>query len=128
MLNPYPERSPKPSQLSAYDAGFSALNCAAIEQVLVRHGATEVLGARGNMPHKTLKRAKLDIRALLDRLCVRVFTWDSLTKQGDPRHPSPPEVAADAGAEGLRKLTATRTGHAFSINQSTSCNQSTSWK
>lgn len=90
MLNLYPERSPKPRALSAYDAGLSAQNCAAIEQVLLRYGASEVLGAWGNMPHRTLKRAKLDVQALLDRMGVRVFTWDPLTKQGSPRHPSPP--------------------------------------
>ncbi|MCA1307987.1 DUF1643 domain-containing protein [Microbacterium esteraromaticum] len=90
MLNLYPERSPKPKDLTDYDPALSALNCAAIEQVLLRHSATEVLGAWGNMPHRTLKRAKLDVQALLDRMGVRVFTWDPLTKQGNPRHPSPP--------------------------------------
>ena len=90
MLNLYPERSPKPSKLSVFDATLSARNCAAIEQVLQRHRATEVLGAWGNMPHRTLKRAKLDVQALLDRLSVRVFTWDPLTNEGNPRHPSPP--------------------------------------
>lgn len=90
MLNLYPERSPKPCGLSVYDAGLSALNCAVIEQVLLRHGATEVLGGWGNMPHRTLKLAKLDVQSMLDRMGVRVFTWDPLTKQGNPRHPSPP--------------------------------------
>ncbi|WP_051191591.1 DUF1643 domain-containing protein [Microbacterium luticocti] len=90
MLNLYPERSPKPSQLSPFDPVLSAQNCAAIEQVIRRHGAAEVLGAWGDMPHKTLKRAKRDVQALLDRMDVRVFTWDPLTKQGNPRHPSPP--------------------------------------
>ncbi|GHD51705.1 DUF1643 domain-containing protein [Mycetocola manganoxydans] len=90
MLNLYPERSPKPSQLSAFDAALSALNCAAIEQVLLRYGATEVLGAWGNMPHRTLKRAKTDVVALLDQMGVRLFTWDPLTNKGNPRHPSPP--------------------------------------
>lgn len=45
MLNLYPQRSPKPSQLSQFDPSLSALNCSAIEQLLLRHGATEVLGA-----------------------------------------------------------------------------------
>ena len=90
MLNLYPERSPKPSHLSVHDAGLPALNYAAIEQVLLRHGATEVLGAWGNMPHRTLKRAKLDVQARLARMGVKTFTWDPLTKQGIPRHPSPP--------------------------------------
>lgn len=90
MLNLYPERSPEPSKLTDYDPALSTLNCAAIEKLLVKHGATELLGAWGNMPHKTLKRAKLDVQALLDRLGVRVFTWDPLTKQGNPRHPSLP--------------------------------------
>lgn len=90
MLNLYPERSPKPSELNEFDATLSALNCAAIEQTLLDHGATEVLGAWGNMPHRTLKRASLDVQALLDRMGVRVFTWDPLTNRGNPRHPSPP--------------------------------------
>lgn len=90
MLNLYPERSPKPSQLSAFDPALSALNCAAIEQVLLRHDATEVLGAWGNIPHRTLKRAKIDVQALLDQMGVRLFTWDPMTNQGNPRHPSPP--------------------------------------
>lgn len=90
MLNLYPERSPKPSQLPAHDSALSALNCAAIERVLVRHSIIEVLGAWGNVPHRTLKRAKLDVHTLLDRMGVRVFTWDPLTKEGNPRHPSPP--------------------------------------
>lgn len=90
MLNLYPERSPKPSKLSPFDLVLSAMNCAAIEQVLVRHGATEVLGAWGNMPHPTLKRARVDVQAMLDRMGVRVFTWDVLTDKGNPRHPSPP--------------------------------------
>lgn len=90
MLNLYAERSPKPRGLSAYDAALSAQNCAAIEQVLLRYGTTEVFGAWGNMPHPTLRRANLDVLALLDRMNVRVFTWDPLTKLGNPRHPSPP--------------------------------------
>lgn len=90
MLNLYPERSPKPSELSRFNPALSALNCAAIEQVLLLHGATEVLGAWGNMPHATLRRAKVDVQALLDRMGVRVFTWDPLTNEDNPRHPSPP--------------------------------------
>ncbi len=90
MLNLYPQRSPNPSKLSAYDPALSRMNCIAIERVLVQHGATEVLGAWGNMPHATLKRAKADVQAMLDRMGVRVFTWDPPTKQGNPRHPSPP--------------------------------------
>lgn len=90
MLNLYPERSPKPSALSAFDPMLSAQNCAEIEQVLLRHGVTEVLGAWGNMPHRTLKRAKVDVQSLLTRMGVRVFTWDPLTGEGNPRHPSPP--------------------------------------
>lgn len=90
MLNLYPERSPKPSKLSTYDPTLSARNCTAIESVLGQFHATEVLGAWGNMPHPTLRRAKLDVQALLARLNVRVFTWDPLTTSGNPRHPSPP--------------------------------------
>lgn len=91
MLNLYPERSPKPSALAAYDAGLSAANCDAVEQVLLRLGSKEVLGGWGDMGGSaTLKRALLDVRALLDRLGVRLFTLDTLTSQRNPRHPHPP--------------------------------------
>lgn len=90
MLNLYPERSPKPKLLSEYDAALSKLNCAAIEQVLLRHRVTEVLGAWGNRPHKTLELAEADVWALFVRMGVRVFTWDPLPVKGNPRHPHPP--------------------------------------
>jgi hypothetical protein len=90
MLNLYPERSPKPSGLLPFDPLLSAMNCAAIVQVLLLHGSVEVLGACGDMPHATLRRAKVDVEAMLDRMRVRVFTWDPLTNEGNPRHPSPP--------------------------------------
>jgi hypothetical protein len=90
MLNLYPERSPRPSALSEYDAALSIANCNAIERVLLRCGTTEVLGAWGNMPHRTLKRARVDVQALLSRMGVRLFTFDPLTLLGNPRHPHPP--------------------------------------
>ena len=105
MLNLYPERSPKPSRLTAYDPSLSDMNCAAIEEVLQRHGVTEVLGASGNIPHPTLKRARTDVRMLLDRLGVAVFTWGPLTAMGNPRHPSPPGAPPYAGAKALSTLT-----------------------
>lgn len=91
MLNLYPERSPKPKALRPFDAGLSAANCAAIEHVLGLVGATEVLGAWGNVGgSKTLKRALPEVRALLNRMGVRVYTLDPLLKTGNPSHPHPP--------------------------------------
>lgn len=90
MLNLYPERWPKPSALSEYDPELSAANCEAIERVLLHCGATEVLGAWGNIPHRTLKLARVDVLALLNRMGVRMFTLDPLTALGNPRHPHPP--------------------------------------
>lgn len=91
MLNLYPERSPKPKALKSYDAGLSAANCEAIEHVLGLVGATEVLGAWGNMGGSvTLRRALPDVRALLDRMSVRAYTLDELLKTGNPAHPHPP--------------------------------------
>lgn len=88
MLNLYPERATDASNLSAYDAGLSSANCAAIEEVLTRHGVTEVLGAWGGLKHTTLRRAKLDVLDTLDRLGTRLFMFDGLTS-GEPRHPTP---------------------------------------
>lgn len=90
MLNLYPERSPKPSALGVYDAGLSAANCEAIERVLRLVGATEVLGAWGNMGKSvTLKQARTDVLALLDRMGVRIYTLDALLNTGNPGHPYP---------------------------------------
>lgn len=91
MLNLYPERSPKPSTLAAYDAGLSSANCDAIEHVLLQLGSSEVMGGWGNMGGSaTLKRALLDVRARLDGLGIRLFTLDPLTTRRNPRHPHPP--------------------------------------
>ena len=89
MLNLYPERSPKPSELTKFDPDLSAANIAAIAQVLARYEATEVLGAWGNLTHTTLRRAKLDVLSTLAKLGIRVFTFDPLTTDGNPRHPNP---------------------------------------
>ena len=61
----------------------------AIARVLARYEATEVLGAWGNLTNATLRRARLDLMTMLAGLGVRVFTLDPLTKEGNPRHPSP---------------------------------------
>ena len=91
ILNLYPERSPKPKALRPYDAGLSAANCDAIEQVLQRLGVTEVLGAWGNMGGAaTLKRARPDVLARLSDMGVRTYTLDPLLKTGNPAHPHPP--------------------------------------
>jgi hypothetical protein len=89
MLNLYPERATDASKLLSYDAGLSAANCAAIEQVLERYGATEVLVAWGGLKHPTLRRAKTDVINTLDRLDVEPFMFDGLTTGGDPFHPTP---------------------------------------
>lgn len=89
MLNLYPERSPKPSALAPFDLALSAANRDAIARVLARYGATEVLGAWGNLTNSTLRQAKLDLLPMLAGLGVRMFTLDPLTAAGNPRHPSP---------------------------------------
>lgn len=89
MLNLYPERSPKPSALGPFDATLSAANKEAIARVLSRFKATEVLGAWGDLKNDTLRAAKRDLLPHLALLGARVFTLDSLTTNGNPRHPSP---------------------------------------
>ena len=89
MLNLYPERSPKPSALAPFDPSLSSANKDAIARVLARYQATEVLGAWGNLTNATLRTARLDLMTMLAVSGVRVFTLDPLTKEGNPRHPSP---------------------------------------
>ncbi|MGO2654439.1 MAG: DUF1643 domain-containing protein [Pseudoclavibacter sp.] len=101
MLNLYPERSPKPKALRPYDAGLSAANCETIEPVLSQVGATEVLGAWGNMGGSaTLKRALTDVRELLHRMGVRIYTLDPPAHHGQPGPPAPARATpADDRAE-----------------------------
>lgn len=89
MLNLYPERSPKPSELGQFDATLSAENKEAIAKVLSLFNAMEVLGAWGDLQTETLRAAKRDLLPHLALLGVQVFTLDSLTTKGNPRHPSP---------------------------------------
>ena len=89
MLNLYPERATKPKDLQPYDANLSAANCAAIAEILVEHGVTEILGAWGGLAHATIRRAKKDVLAQLVTLGVRLFSFDTPTSGGEPRHPTP---------------------------------------
>lgn len=89
MLNLYPERSTDPASLSAFDPALSTANCAVIEPIFKQYRATEALGAWGGLKHKTLRLAKRDVLITLDRLGVRLFSFDEPTAGGDPRHPTP---------------------------------------
>jgi len=89
MLNLYPERSPKPSALGPFDQSLADANKQAIGNLLTQFAASEVLGAWGNLPHPTLRRAWQDVLSMLAVRGVRVFTFDPLTKSGYPRHPNP---------------------------------------
>lgn len=88
MLNLYPQRAPNARDLTAFDQALSDENCAAIERVIRHYGVDEVLGAWGGLKYPVLRTAKLEVRALLARLNVRLFTWDPFTGN-EPRHPNP---------------------------------------
>lgn len=89
VLNLYPERATRPSELRTYKSMLSAANCEAIESVLRQHKATEVLGAWGDIVHPTIGRAKQDVISMLQRLGVSLFSFDPPTMRGESRHPTP---------------------------------------
>lgn len=89
MLNLYPERATKSKDLRPYDATLSAANCAAIAEVVEVHVVTEVLGAWGGLAHATIRRAKKEVLVQLATLSVRLFSFDTPTSGGEPRHPTP---------------------------------------
>ncbi|MGK9148458.1 DUF1643 domain-containing protein [Plantibacter flavus] len=89
MLNLYPQRTPSPSALSKFDPALMATNEVAISRVISRFATSEILGAWGNLTHPTLLQARRGVLAMLAGLSVRIFTFDSLTKAGNPRHPNP---------------------------------------
>ena len=76
MLNVYPERATKASELNPYDPGLSAANCAAIEHVLATYGVTEALGAWGGLKYRTLRLLKADVLDMLNRLDVGLYVFD----------------------------------------------------
>lgn len=89
MLNVYPERSSKPANLGAFDPALSAENCDEIADFLRVAQVDQVLGAWGDLKHPTLRQAKDEVVAMLRSINVRVYYYDTLTCQGNPRHPNP---------------------------------------
>lgn len=89
MLNLYPERSSKPTNLRAFDPALSEENCGEIADFLRVAQVDQVLGAWGDLKHPTLRQAKKDVLVMLRSINVRVFYYDTLTLRGNPRHPSP---------------------------------------
>lgn len=89
MLNLYPERATNAADLSTYDSGLSAANCAVIERMLGQFGVTDVLVAWGGLKYETLRLAKTDVLDTLGRLGVTPYTFDGLTVGHEPRHPMP---------------------------------------
>lgn len=87
LLNLYPERATSPRDLRPFDEGLWRANLAAIDEVLQRFGVREVLGAWGNPPTATIRRARALLVPALAERGVRVFCFGELTAQGEPRHP-----------------------------------------
>ncbi|MDQ2662358.1 MAG: DUF1643 domain-containing protein [Actinomycetota bacterium] len=95
MLNVYPERSSTPKALGAFDPRLSSENAQAIVDYLRASQTTEVWGAWGDLSHRNLVLGQVDVICALKTLGVGVFTFGSLTVNGQPRHPSPPGNALD---------------------------------
>lgn len=89
MLNLYPERKTRPSDLSDFDPGLWAENWAVVDALLERFAATEVLGAWGNPQHATIREALKRTLGALRARGTRVYYFGDLTSSGWPRHPTP---------------------------------------
>ena len=89
MLNLYPERATKPSDLGAFDAGLWARNWTVIEEVLDTFEVKEVLGAWGNPPNQTIREALKRTRSALHARSTRSYHFGDLTTLRSPRHPTP---------------------------------------
>lgn len=89
MLNLYPERASSSANLRAFDQHVSDSNAAFIEQFLRAHGITEVLGAWGDLPNSTIRRAKPAVLQALASVGARIFYFGALTAKGEPRHLNP---------------------------------------
>ncbi len=89
MLNLYPERQTRSSELTDFDPGLWAENWAAIEGIFERFAVTEVFGAWGNPQHATIRESLKRTLAALSSRGTRVYYFGDLTKSGWPRHPMP---------------------------------------
>lgn len=89
MLNLYPERSSSPKKLTTFDPALSKQNCDEIRAFLEKAQVEEVLGCWGDLKHRTLRLAKVDVLSLLRSIDVRVYYYGELTVAGHPRHPNP---------------------------------------
>ena len=89
MLNLYPERATKPSNLHAFDPTLWAQNWAEIDGVLNAFGVDEVLGAWGDPPNATIRQAKWETLAALKSRGTGVYYYGDLTVAGNPRHTTP---------------------------------------
>ena len=89
MLNLYPERATSPRDLKTFNKGLWLENWAVIDSQLDRFGATEVLGAWGNPPNATIKKAAAMTLEALRAKVVRVYYFGSPTAAGSPRHSAP---------------------------------------
>lgn len=101
MLNLYPERATKPRNLTAFDSTLWGQNWAAIEQVLTDFSVSEVLGAWGDPPHPTIRKARRETLAAFKARGTRVYHYGDLNRSRNPKHPTPRGPAWDlSGAKG----------------------------
>jgi len=89
MLNLYPQRSPSPALLGAFDPTLSRRNCEAITSILNEFGVQEVLAAWGDLRPGPLRTAKVEVLTALAPTDVALFHFGTLTQGGEPRHLNP---------------------------------------
>ena len=87
VVNIYPERATKVSNLGKFDEKLSNENIGVIEDFLLDRKIKEVWGAWGNLKSGTLRKGKKMMSAMLKKHKIKVFHFADVTTNGEPRHP-----------------------------------------
>ena len=91
MVNLYPQRSTNPKEMTFYPQLIKN-NIAQIESVCKKYNIEKVWCAWGNAIDTFGKKSFLhdswkEIKTLLKKMNVKFYCYDTLTKEGNPRHP-----------------------------------------
>ena len=87
VVNVYPERATKVSDLGEFDEKLSNENIDVIEKFLLDHKIKEVWGAWGNLKSDALRKGKKMMLDMLKKHKIKVFHFAEVTANGEPRHP-----------------------------------------
>ncbi|HFC8495628.1 TPA: DUF1643 domain-containing protein [Neisseria subflava] len=87
IANLYPERATRASELGAYNDEQQEKNIQKIMEFLKDNGIDKVWGAWGDLNYPVLTKSKEKLLSELKKADIKIYTFATLTKKGEPVHP-----------------------------------------